>query len=240
MKIVYAGIESSGKSLKLAMTVVDLVFRNSEWRKKSGKIRPIRSNLRFSEKFFDWATKEMEVPIEYWDRLDDLTKFDQCDVVIDEIGNYFDSRLWQDLSLDTRVWITQGAKSGIEIYASAQDFAQVDKAFRRLTNHLYEIKKYIGSPRPAATKPPVQKIWGVCLARELDPRSYNEDKKKFASNFSLPTFFTIQKKYCDIFDTTQKIKRSKLPALKHETRTCEYHVDNGGNGSCNFCKISHV
>jgi len=151
---------------------------------------------------------------------------------MDEVGAYFDSRLWQDLSLDARLWLAQGSKSGIELYGSSQDFAQVDKSFRRLVNYLYEITKIVGSPRPSATRPPVKKIWGLCLIRELDPRNYNEDKKKFAGEYALPSFFLIQRKYCEIFDTTQKIGRGKFPALRHEERFCE--VPN-----CSFHKVFH-
>jgi len=231
-KIIYAGLESSGKSLKLAMVAVQLVYRNSKWFKESGTKRPIISNLKFSPEFSQFAT-ELHVDLIYWQNLDDLVKYDNCDVIIDEVGNYFDSRMWQDLSLDVRRWLTQGAKSGVEIYGSAQDFAQVDKSFRRLTNSLYEITKIVGSPRPSPTKPPVRRIWGVCLVRELDPRAYNEDKKKFASAIVIPTFFLIHRRFCEIFDTTQKIERGRFPLLRHEERFCE-------DPNCTFHKISHI
>jgi len=238
MKVIYSGLEGSGKSLKLAKVIRVLVHRNSKWFKKTGIIRPIASNMRFSEEFESWA-HEMNVPIRYWTNVDDLTSLDNCDVIIDEVGNYFDSRMWQDLSLDTRRWLTQGSKCGIEIYGSAQDFAQVDKSFRRLVNCLYDIRKFIGSPRPAATKPPVKKIWGVCLMRSLDPQGYDEDKKAFNGSL-IPTPFLIRKIDCDIFDTGQKIERSEYPALRHEARFCKNHQKMGGDGSCSFCKIVHI
>jgi len=231
-KVIYSGLESSGKSLKLAMVTVSLLYRNSRWLQKSGVIRPIISNLKFSQDFNSLA-ENLGIPLLYWQNLDELIKYDNADVIIDEVGNYFDSRMWQDLSLDVRRWLTQGAKSGIEIYGSAQDFAQVDKSFRRLTNSLYEITKVIGSSRPSPTKPPVKRIWGVCMIRELDPRSYNEDKKKFASSFSIPSFFLIARKYCEIFDTTQKIERGIFPRLRHEERFCE-------DPTCGFHKIMHT
>jgi len=101
--------------------------------------------------------------------------------------------MWTDLSLDVRRWLTQGSKMGIEFYGSAQDFAQVDKAFRRLCNHLYDIKKLLGSARPSATKPPVKKIWGICLMNSLDPNAYNEDKKKYEGGVWIPSFFFHKK-----------------------------------------------
>jgi len=211
MKIIYSGKESAGKTLRLAMVATDVAHRNFKWKEKTGIVRPIWSNIKFSEEFFNHVTKELGIPIYYWENLDDLIKIEQADVFCDEVGNYFDSRMWQDLSLDVRRWLTQGAKSGIEFYGSAQDFAQVDKSFRRLCNHLVDIKKLFGSRRPSATKPPSKKIWGLCLTVELDPNSYNEDKKKFAGDSFIPGFFLIRKSICDIFDTTQKIKRSTSP-----------------------------
>jgi len=231
-KIIFSGLESSGKSLRLAMEAERLVLRNAKWREKSGKIRPIYSNMEFSQSFSNGAT-ELGIPLRYWENLDDLVQISNADVIIDEVGNYFDSRLWPDLSQDARRWITQGAKAGVEIYGAAQDFAQVDIAFRRLVNELYHISKLLGSPRPAPTKPPVEKIWGVCIMRELDPRGYKEDEKRFASDSLLPKFFFIQRQYCEIFDTSQFIKKSKPATLKHVERFCE-------DDKCGFKKISHV
>jgi len=238
MKVIYSGLEGSGKSLQLAKKTKELVKRNAAWGKEIGKPRPIASNMLFTDTFFEYA-RSQGVPIVYWKNLDDLIRLEQCDVIIDEVGNYFDSRMWQDLSLDVRKWLTQGSKCGIEIYGSAQDFAQVDKSFRRLVNALYDIRKAFGSRRPSATKPPVKRIWGVCLARELDPQGYDEDKKGFNGSF-IPIPFLIRKSDCEIFDTTQKIGRSEYPAMRHEARYCQHHEKMGGDGQCRFCKIVHI
>jgi len=233
MKIIYAGLESSGKSLRLAKVVVDLAHRNAKWKEKSGIDRPIVSNLIFSESFTTYCTEELGITIKYWNNLDELIKLENADIIIDEVGTYFDSRLWSDLSLDVRRWLTQGAKTGIEIYGSAQDFAQVDLAFRRLVNNLYQITKLVGSRRPSATKPPVTKIWGICSMRELNPREYKEDKKSFDKTSMFPSFFFIERKYCEIFDTTQKIIRSRPQPYKHIDRECEEEY-------CDFHKVAHI
>lgn len=238
MKVIFSGLEGSGKSLKLAMVAEMLVRRNGAWFKETSIPRPIASNMTFSSEFEAYASK-LGVPIVYWRNLDDLIRMEQCDVLIDEVGNYFDSRMWQDLSLDVRKWLTQGSKCGIEIYGTAQDFAQVDKSFRRLVNELIDIRKFVGSRRPSATKPPVKRIWGICLYRSLDPQGYDEDKKAFNGDL-IPMPFFIRKRYCDIFDTTQKIGRSEYPALRHETRMCQRHEKVGGDGSCRFCKVVHI
>lgn len=238
MKTIYTGLEGEGKTLRLAMQAVKLVERNSKNYEKYGIVRPIVSNIKFSDKFVETA-QDCMVPVLYWENLDDLIKIHSADVIVDEVGNYFDSRLWADLSLDVRRWLTQGSKQGIELYGSAQDFAQVDKSFRRLVNELYYIKKFIGSPRPSATKPPVKKIWGVCWFFALDPRTYDEEDDKFAklSVFDW-RFFFIREEYCKIFDTTQKIKRSAPPLKRHEEWFCEFKDEPGHN--CDFHKIVHI
>jgi len=223
MKVIYSGLESSGKSLQLAQRAVELVYRNRKWAKRVGKVRPIVSNMRFSQSFEDWAIKEQGVPIVYWRDLDELIGYTEADIICDEVGNYFDARMWADLSLDVRRWLTQGAKQGIEFYGGAQDFAQVDKAFRRLVQpgDLIHITKLLGSRRPSATKPAVKYIWGLCMVRKLNPQGYEEDKKDFSSSSIFPTFFLIQKKYCEIFFTGQKLERSLPPLMKHIERHCE-------------------
>jgi len=237
-KTIYSGLEGEGKSLKLAMVAHKLALRNARWKKESGITRSIASNLYFSEAFSDYVQHELGIPIVYWENLDQLIALEQCDVLIDEVGNYFDSRGWQDLSLDVRRWLTQGSKMGIELYGTAQDFAQVDKAFRRLVNNLVHIRKIMGSPRPSATRPPVTKIWGVCLTTDLNPQTYNEAKDKFEGlDIMSLRFFWIRKEYCEIFDTTQKIKRSKPPVLRHVERFCE-HFDEKDH-VCSFQRIVH-
>jgi len=233
MKVIFSGLESSGKSLRLAKIVSDIAERNAKWKKKSNIERPIVSNLFFSKEFETYCREELKIPIIYWNNLDELIKYDNADIIIDEVGTYFDARLWADLSLDVRRWLTQGAKSGIEIYGTAQDFAQVDLAFRRLVNHLFHITKLIGSGRPSATKPPITRIWGICSIRELNPREYKEDKKTFDKTQIFPSFFFIERVYCDMFDTTQKIQRSRPTPYKHIEKSCELE-------NCLFHKTIHI
>jgi len=234
MKVIFTGLESSGKSLKLAMTANEIAHRNAKWKKISGKERPLASNMQFSREFEDYVMEELGLPIIYWSNVDELIKLESADVFIDEVANYFDARLWADLSLDARRWLTQGAKTGIEIYGSAQDFAQVDKSFRRLVNHLFYIRKIAGSRRPSPTKPPVEKIWGLCMVNELDPQTYNEDKSKFANRGALDfSFFFIERTYCNIFNTNQKIVRSLPSTMRHIERACE-------DEKCGYHKTIHV
>jgi len=241
MKVIYSGLESSGKSLRLAMLAVDLVHRNAKWAKKTGIPRPIWSNIRFSEEFTAYATS-LNIELRYWRNLDDLVKLDEADIICDEVGNYFDSRGWENLSLDCRRWLTQGAKTGIEFYGGAQDFSQVDIAFRRLVQDgdLKLIRKVCGSRRPAKTKPSVKFIWGLCVMWDMDAQGYDEKKRSFSSGWIPSSIFLIRKKFCRIFDTNQKLLLGDLPLLKHMVRFCEKHDEKGGDGSCQFCKVTHA
>jgi len=233
MKIIYSGLESSGKSLQLAQRAEELVVRNKRWFKRTNVLRPIYSNMKFSKAFEEWAMVKMGVPIVYWSDLGSLIEVTEADIICDEVGNYFDARMWASLSLDVRRWLTQGAKHGVHFYGGAQDFAQVDKSFRRLVQpgDLIYITKIMGSRRPSKSTPGIKYIWGLCLVRKLNPQGYDEDKKQFNSSGILPTFFTIKSEYCRIFDTNQSIQRSSPPPLTHILQSCN---------TCGIKKVSHV
>jgi len=246
-KVIFSGLEGNGKTLRLAMQAEDLLERNSKWYEETGIQRPIAPNFKLSSGF-ERRAEQANVPIVYWRHLHELIKIQQADVLIDEVGNYFDSRLWSDLSLDVRQWLTQGDKSGIELYGTAQDFGQVDKSFRRLVTQLLHITKAMGSPRPSATKPPVKvkefagfewSVWGLCWIFALDPRTYDESDDKFAklSIFDW-RFFFIRKRYTEIFDTSQKIPRSEPAPLRHEVRFCEHYHEK--DSECKHFKVSHI
>jgi len=198
----------------------------------------------YSTSFHEYADSlGVPNPIRHWKDVEELEELCDCDLVIDEVGTYFDSRTFKDLPLSTRLWLAQASKLGVDIYGAAQDFAQVDLAFRRLTTELYHITKLAGSQRPSPTRPPVTRIWGLCMIRELDPVGYDEKERKFNNASSFPSFFFIQRSMCEIFDTTQRIAKSKPPPYKHVERPCAdpdckfklYSVRDG-----HVHKISHV
>jgi hypothetical protein len=221
-KVIYTGAEDSGKSYQLALRAGKLVERNAKWLRITGRPRPIASNLEF-QPWFEEMAMDLGVPIIYWKDLEQLPHMGGCDLIMDEMGTYFDSRTFKDLPLDVRLWVAQASKLGTDIYGSAQDFAQVDVSFRRLvkgpTNGLFMITKMLGSDRPHPTKPPVSKIWGVCMMRELDAMKLNQDSSQFAS-VGLPHFFVLRKEICNIFDTTKRIAKSAPVPYKHIERYC--------------------
>jgi len=221
-KVIYTGPEDSGKSYQLALIAGQLVERNAKWQKITKVERPLASNLEFRPWFGEFAAQR-GVRVRYWRDLEELPTLEGYDLLIDEMGTYFDSRTFKDLPLDVRLWLAQASKLGTDIYGTAQDFAQVDISLRRLVaganNALYLIDKIVGSARPHPTRPPVKRIWGICTKREIDPLGYDEQSKKFA-NKGLPAFFFLRKEICSIFDTTKRIKKSLPPPYKHVERRC--------------------
>jgi len=243
MIVIFTGLPGSGKSYKLGRTVVEILYRNAkahrsalkDWEKVGRETgipapepRYLYTNLKLTE------AVEAEFPefIRYWTDLRELTPLRDCDVVIDEVATYFDARLWETLSLEMRRWLAQHRKFGIEIYGTAQDFAQVDKAFRRLTSDLLYLTKLMGSRDISATKPPPKFIWGLCFVQTLDPTVYDELKSKFASG-GLPRFMFITKAGTQLFDTRAEVRLSSALPLKHIEKVCE-------DPNCSFHKTVHV
>jgi len=220
MKVVYTGIESSGKSLQLARQAREIVIRNSKWFQVTGLKRPIRSNMKFSQEFEDFALLK-NVPIFYYKNLEEIIYESECDVFIDEILKYFDARNWANLSIDSKHWLTQGAKSGVHVYGSAQDFSQVEKSFRILCNQVFVITKIIGSRRPMKTSPPVKRVWGVCFMRAVDPKSFKGDSVNMET-IGMPSLFLIKEEDTEIFDTNAKVIPSDLPAKKKRRQKVLY------------------
>jgi len=224
-KIIWTGLEDSGKSYMLAKASVKIAYRNAKWQEKTGVYRPIISNVPYTQAFLDLC-KELDVPVENWKDLEELPKLSDRwpgggDIFVDEIGTYFDARTFKDLPLDIRLWLAQASKLGWDMYGAAQDFAQVDIAFRRLTNQLFYVRKLAGSRRPAPSKPGIKFIWGICTIREMDPVGYDEKMMAFNQKSVFPWPFFIRKDFCEIFLTNKRVPKSAPPPFKHIARRCE-------------------
>lgn len=235
MKVVFTGDESSGKSLRLAHELRRVVNRNARWRSLGLPPRPILCNMPLNPSFVSWAA-DLGVSIEPWRDLRDVIYRTECDVFMDEILKYLDAQLWANMTLDTKHWLSQGAKSGVHLYASCQDFSQVAKSARVIINECYIVTKLLGSRRPMKTAPPVKRIWGLCMMRPVDPKSFTGDNVTMEST-GWPLFFGIHRDECEIFDTNAKISPGQLPPFRHTVRFCEHYGH--ATEPCSYCKTIH-
>jgi len=229
MIAIFTGLPGSGKSARLARQTLKVLRRNERWAKKTGQVRLVWTNLKLAPA----VEARYGALIRYWTDLRQLTPLRDVDVVIDEVATYFDARLWETLSLEMRRWLQQHRKFGIEIYGTSQDFAQVDKAFRRLTSDLLYLTKLVGTRDISPTRPPPKRVFVVSAVKTLDPTKYDEQKSKFENKDIVPRFMFITRDDVEVFDTRAEVKLSKALPLKHIERECE-------DSACSFHKVQHV
>ena len=221
---VYTGEPGSGKSNKLAQTLIEVLNRNVNWYAKSGIKRMVYTNFHLSAELEELYKGVLR----HWSDIEELVILEDVDVFIDEIFSFFDAKHWQELSFSARRWLSQHRKIGVEIYGNCQDFAQIDVAFRRMTKNLFYLVKLFGSGEPSPTKPPIKRIWGVCIVYRMNPRTYKEDQKDNGTSFNDIMFIT--RKNCEVFNMREKIMPGKFPPLQHTERACE---------TCGVVKVIH-
>lgn len=226
MKVVYTGIESSGKSLQLSVTAEKVLRRNKKWLAVTHIPRTMAFNSPMSPAF----VKEIEdAGLKYlrFYHLNEILHLEEADIFIDELIKFFPASGSSSLSTEQLDFITQGAKTGIHLYAASQDFSQVHKQFRLLVNEVYVVSKWFGSRRPMKTSPPVKRIWGLCVIRQVHPASFKGDSATMESLSLIPYFYWISREDCMRFDTSFKIPQTSLPD-KRVRRQRVYGLDDKG------------
>lgn len=217
MIILYTGKPGMGKSLKIADTVLGLLARNWRWHQKHPEepVRKVMSNLDFAP----WLHEKYPGMIGSWSQLEELTELRGADIVIDEVANLLDARNWSNLPSSVPIFLRQHEKRGCDIYATTQNFPNVEVAFRRLVTELYECDKWFGSDRPGPCKPTPKRIWGLVMLWHYDPMTYDTPTpKRTGLGFSMPFFITKDLVSC--YDTLQEIKQGEYPPFKHIERRC--------------------
>lgn len=229
------GLPSQGKTLELSRTALKLLYRNKRWHKQTGTVRPIAHNFPINKKYIDLFGKEFFYRWYNEQTFEVLPTLHDCDLLWDENSNALDSGEWQNVPMETKVFLRHHAKRGVDIYATTQRWMSIAIQFRSLVDELYVAKKLIGSPRPSATKPPVKHPWGLIWLDEQKQEFFCEDKMVSAGILGW-RFMFITKDLCDFYDTTYEIPIPDPAPLKHIERHCP--IPNCGYHS--VPKVMHV
>lgn len=220
------GSPGQGKSLYTAKKTEWLCERNKKWFLKTGIIRQVWSNLKFSEEF---EIRNNEY-IRYWSDPKQICKLRDCDIIWDEIATELDSRNFANLTAELKRFLSQYRKRGIDIFANTQDFSMIDARARLMISNVKTLYKIAGSEDISTTKPKPKRIWGIIAIRDVENfRETEPEKKKYGL---IPSFFFITKQLISLYDTTQDIPQGEHPTLHHEVRKCE-------DPNCGFTKTIH-
>jgi len=224
---VITGRAGAGKTAMLCDRLIQVLKRNQKYYQKTGKLRMVWLNFPINAEL-----EEYYKPIlRHWNEVDELVRIEDADIFIDELLYYFDAQLWKETTRKVKKFIAIHRHLGIEIYATSQDFAQVDISFRRLTDTLFYLVKLISSRDPSATKPPVKFIWGVSVVYTIPPTDYKEDQKENKTSFHWLFFLTRKK--AEVYNTSQKYEMTSFAPFEHIERSCS-------DPNCGFHKVIHT
>lgn len=222
-KKVYVGLESSGKSVLMVRELVKNIDRNVYWQEITNLKRPIYYNLALNDSILEYAESK-GIQLIFWSNIWDLVSMTECDLYIDELATYFDSRTYSDLPLDVRLWLAQAEKLGVQIVGATQDYFMIDLSFRRLVKEVFEVRKFIGNRRPMKTAPPIKRIFGIFFVWQIDPRTAskatNQEEMTTMSFMGLPSVKFYGRKIVSYFDTNQRVALSEPPPLRKIVRIC--------------------
>jgi len=228
-KTVISGLESSGKSLMLSIYANEVLQRNLRWihKRELQGLPFVQRTMAFDSPMSKDFIQQIEsAGMRYiqFKNLVDILYLQQADIFINEVIKYFPASGSASLSQEQLHFCTQGAKSGVNIYATSQDFSQVHKQFRLLVNEVHVVSKIIGSRRPMKTSPPVKRIWGIGWIRDVAPMSFKGDSATMESS-GMGRPYLIRRVDCERYDTSYKVPQSKLPVKKLRRQEMECDED---------------
>lgn len=223
------GNPGNGKTYLQSKLMLWILQRNRKWF-KTGKTK-MRRIVAHSHPISKGIEEEYYEYLKSWDGLEQLVGLREVDVFFDDMSLALDSREWANVPMTVKDWMRLHEHYGCDLYGNAQDFNAIDKSVRMLTTTLKRTFKIVGSKRPCKSKPPVKRIWGLFVTREVEGTEFEKEKQD-RRMVGFPTFHRLEKKICEIFNTQEELSRGKYPPLDHIERVCL--VD-----SCQHIKIIH-
>ena len=137
---IVTGLPGSGKSFYTADFAYNLLLKNKKILLKTGRLRQVASNLKFSTEVEEEFLVEFEGVkynlIKYWSDALTLPELKDVDIIWEEMGVICDARNWENLPTELKRWFQQHRHKGCEIYGNVQEFADVDVHVRRLKPRL--------------------------------------------------------------------------------------------------------
>jgi len=230
---VITGRPGACKTSMLCERLMSVLNRNLKYRKKTGSIRKVYLNFPVNVNVYE-KYKDFLIFVSNETFVQEMVKWQDCDIFIDELLYHFDAQMWKELGMGPKRFLAIHRHLGVEIYATSQDFAQVDISFRRLTDKVFYLVKLLSSRDPSPTKPPVKWILGLSVVYTINPTDYKENQKENTTH--LHWLFINTRAKCEIYDTRQKYNPGKPLPKKHIELTCEL----GDDCPEHFGKIIHV
>lgn len=235
----FTGKKGNGKSYLLAKEIVKTLLSNQKYHVKDEL--PIRKvmimkTLGLRDAFYE----EWQEYIEYFDNVEDVPNFRDCDVFCDDITLSLSARNWENLPLQVQDWLTGSERFGCHFFFTAVRFRRVVIDFRENTDVLYVVNKNIGSRRPTPTIPAPKYLWGIISKREVPDFEFTKDFFNEAEWTGGRISF-LRKKFIDVYDHTNVRLRDGYPNFTVIKRMCvdkecPDYIRNGGA----HMKVKHV
>jgi len=202
-------------------------------------IFPLRRKVALNMRLNPIFENEWKDYLIYYDDLEQLIKFRDLDLYIDEIATYLDSREFELMSRSVRNFLSQYRRLGICVYGNTQHWSMVDKRARLMFNDVFKMVKVLGNRDPSPTLPKINHIWGYGLVFPVE-NFESEDEKMMKIDFFGLKFFSVGSEQVELYNTREFIETRDYPVLKHIVRRCEHHNSTDPNHTCDFTKTIHM
>jgi hypothetical protein len=215
----YTGAPGHGKTTALARKTNDLLRISAKEYKKYATIRKLYSNIKFSPDFYQKYSQY----IIYYNDINNIIYWKDCDIIIDEMSLYFDSQNWERFNPLVKRYLRLHRHYGVNIYAAVQDFMTIDVTVRRLTTRLYNMRKLFGTSEP---NPHIKQRFPFILSvmGEVKPTHYEIERNFYEYDSNSYEFFTS--KDFSIFDTREDLPASPTaPKIYRKQATIYYDGD---------------
>ena len=198
---VYTGNPASGKTSALARKAYQCLVINKKTHESTGYLKMVRSNISFSKEILE----QYQGYIDYFNDLENIDDFRDCDLIIDEISLYFDSHNWESLPRRTKKFLRLHRHYNVDIYGASQDFKAVDSSFRRLVDkgNLYIFDRISGTGEPSPGKSPILVPYLFTIRRQVKADCFNDEKIEYRY-IGWGSWHLFTKKDFNIFDTHQE------------------------------------